>query len=104
MTDSLRKKSGTWYLRWWPGSATSTCCALAPLLSTSETLSRTKQTEHTAMKIDLQIDIKGANALLKRIQGAGQNPSPVLKQTSELLVDSTKQRFATSAAPDGTRW
>ena len=56
------------------------------------------------MRIALQIDIEGADALLKRIQDSGQDPSPALKQISELLVDSTKQRFATSTAPDGTRW
>lgn len=56
------------------------------------------------MRIDLQIDIEGADALLKRIQDAGQNPSPALKQISERLLDSTKQRFRTSTAPDGTEW
>lgn len=56
------------------------------------------------MKIDLQIDIEGADALLKRIQDAGANPRPALRQISELLVDSKKQRFRTSTAPDGSRW
>lgn len=56
------------------------------------------------MRIDLQIDVKGADALLRRIQDAGQNPRPALKQISELLVDSTKKRFQTSTAPDGSQW
>ena len=78
---------------------------LRPRLSTPYTTSGVPvDLEFTPMRIDLQIDIEGADALLKRIQHAGANPRPALKQISELLVDSTKQRFRTSTAPDGSRW
>lgn len=33
-----------------------------------------------------------------------ENPRSVYKDIGEYLVDSTKRRFATSTAPDGTRW
>lgn len=56
------------------------------------------------MKIDLQIDDQEAQELLSRIQEAGKNPAPALKQIGELLVDSTKRRFQASRSPDGSPW
>lgn len=56
------------------------------------------------MRVDPQLDDRRAQAALASIQGYARNPSPALKQISELVVDSTKQRFQTSRAPDGTPW
>lgn len=39
-----------------------------------------------------------------RLAASAKNPRPVLEEIGELLVDSTKQRFGTSRAPDGTPW
>ena len=35
---------------------------------------------------------------------SAENPRQLIAQIGELLVVSTKQRFATSTAPDGSRW
>lgn len=44
--------------------------------------------------------LKGLDDLAK----AAKETRPVLAQIGEFMVDSTKQRFATSTAPDGTPW
>lgn len=41
---------------------------------------------------------------LSSLAESAENPRPLLEQIGELVVDSTKQRFATSTAPDGSRW
>lgn len=41
---------------------------------------------------------------LNRLIAHVTHPRPVLMAVGEGLVDSTKQRFATSTAPDGSRW
>ena len=33
-----------------------------------------------------------------------QNPRPMLEEIGEYLVKSTKERFASGTAPDGTKW
>ena len=43
-------------------------------------------------------------ALLQKLQGKAQNMAPVLRTLGEQIVERTKQRFATSTAPDGTTW
>jgi phage virion morphogenesis protein len=43
-------------------------------------------------------------AALRRLRQKTDNLAPVLKQVGEDLVESTKQRFATATAPDGTPW
>jgi len=42
------------------------------------------------------------NRLLATLGPAGM--APAMKEIGEVLQESTKQRFATSTAPDGTRW
>lgn len=42
------------------------------------------------------------NRLLATLGPAGM--APAMKEIGEALQESTKQRFATSTAPDGTRW
>lgn len=42
------------------------------------------------------------NRLLATLGPAGM--APAMKEVGEVLMESTKQRFSTSTAPDGTRW
>lgn len=43
-------------------------------------------------------------AALQRLRARTDNLAPVLKAIGEDLVESTKQRFGSSTAPDGTPW
>lgn len=54
--------------------------------------------------IKIEVTDSGVSAALNRLASIGDNLHPALLQIGEVLVDSTKQRFATSTAPDGTRW
>lgn len=56
------------------------------------------------MPITIETDNDRALAALKRLGEGLADPSPVLREIGEILLESTKQRFATSTAPDGTRW
>ncbi|MGB0955835.1 MAG: phage virion morphogenesis protein [Panacagrimonas sp.] len=56
------------------------------------------------MRIDLQVDSAKAETLLKRLEQAGINPLPVMLQIGKHLVETTKERFRTSRAPDGSPW
>lgn len=52
--------------------------------------------------IKIDVTDSGVSKALSRL--ADINLHPALVQIGDILVDSTKQRFATSTAPDGTRW
>lgn len=56
--------------------------------------------------ISIEIDDAQVRALLVRLRDrvgeAGMRPA--LKEIGERLTESTKQRFETSTAPDGSRW
>lgn len=52
------------------------------------------------LKADNQRILAALNGLLER----GQNPRPALQDMGEYFIVSTKRRFATKTAPDGTRW
>lgn len=54
--------------------------------------------------IKIEVTDSGVSAALTRLANAGNNLHPALLQIGERLLDSTRQRFATSTAPDGTRW
>lgn len=56
------------------------------------------------MKVDIQTDDAQFRATLERLERAGTDLRPVLKQVGEALVDSTRQRFLQGVAPDGTPW
>lgn len=45
-----------------------------------------------------------AHAELQRLIAAGTNPRPLLLAVGETLLASTRARFASGTAPDGTRW
>ncbi len=54
--------------------------------------------------IKIDVDDKQVIAAMERLAKAAANPRPALKAIGEALVTSTKARFQTSTAPDGSRW
>lgn len=54
--------------------------------------------------IKVTVDDQQVRDALKRLTAAARSPDQALRQIGELLVDSTKQRFGRSVAPDGTPW
>ncbi len=54
--------------------------------------------------IEVEINDGRVLAALRQVRDKTENMSPLLKAIGEVLLDSTKQRFATSTGPDGTRW
>lgn len=56
------------------------------------------------IKIQIEIDDRAVTQMLQRLIDAGQNPRPALLGVGEDLVESTKRRFETQTAPDGSRW
>lgn len=54
--------------------------------------------------IEVEIDIKQVALALDRLSSASANPRPALLAIGESLLESTKKRFETSTAPDGTKW
>lgn len=56
------------------------------------------------MKIDVQLDDAEFTAALKTLKDRAENLKPLFDDIGEHLAETTKMRFATSTAPDGTRW
>ncbi len=54
--------------------------------------------------IEVKIDSRAVIDALERLGKATANPRPALLAIGESLVVSTKKRFESSTAPDGTRW
>ena len=54
--------------------------------------------------LKFQINDIDAQRVLGKLVAAGQNLTPLMKSIGEGLADSTKDRFQTSTAPDGSRW
>lgn len=54
--------------------------------------------------IKIDISDNGISQALTRLANTTQHLPTVLDLIGEMLVDSTKQRFATSTGPDGQRW
>lgn len=54
------------------------------------------------VKIDIVVD--GTRNLFAALRGYGQNMAASLAAIGDELVQSTKQRFDASQAPDGSRW
>ncbi|GMU44159.1 MAG: phage virion morphogenesis protein [Xanthomonadales bacterium PRO6] len=54
--------------------------------------------------IKAEIDMSQANALFRKLVERGTNLTPLMQDLGEYLTETTKQRFQTSTAPDGSRW
>lgn len=54
--------------------------------------------------IEVKVDNKNVIEAMDRLAKATANPRPALLAIGEKLVVSTKKRFETSTAPDGSRW
>ena len=56
--------------------------------------------------MDLKITYDDGEVLdaLDRIVRAGQDPAPVMASIGEALLNSTRERFVTQEAPDGSDW
>lgn len=54
--------------------------------------------------IEIKVDNKNVLDTLDQLSKASANPRPALLSIGEHLVESTKKRFDTSTAPDGTKW
>lgn len=54
--------------------------------------------------ITVEITDQETRKAIANLIAAAENPKQLMAQLGELLVDSTKQRFSTSTAPDGSRW
>lgn len=54
--------------------------------------------------IDVKIDNNNVIQAMERLSKAAVNPRPALLAIGESLVLSTKKRFESSTAPDGSRW
>lgn len=51
-----------------------------------------------------EINLSAAEALFAALDAALTDMTPVMKDLGELLTTSTKERFPTGVAPDGTKW
>src|SRR5690606_32633407 len=56
------------------------------------------------MSISIEANDGEVGTALQSLYDALGNIDPALKEIGEVLVDSTKQRFKTATAPDGTEW
>ncbi len=56
------------------------------------------------MSITVSVNENEVSSALEALQSAIGNVDPALKEIGEYLIDSTKQRFNDSKAPDGSRW
>ena len=54
--------------------------------------------------LSIRIDDAELQAALARLIQRSGSPSPVLKAIGESMAESTRRRFETSTAPDGSRW
>ena len=55
-------------------------------------------------QITISFDNTQIATLLNQLEQAGQNLEPVMKNIGEILLNSSRQRFQTSTAPDGEKW
>ncbi|MFO1495141.1 MAG: phage virion morphogenesis protein [Lysobacterales bacterium] len=56
------------------------------------------------MKIEVAVLYPETQAMLSRMERLGVDLRPLMQEIGEQLTESTKQRFATGTAPDGTQW
>lgn len=55
-------------------------------------------------RISVDFDAKTARASLRGLLGGIENPAPLLAQLGEYTLRTTRDRFKTQTAPDGTAW
>jgi phage virion morphogenesis protein len=56
------------------------------------------------MVASIQWDDREVVKALQKLQHAAGDLSPAFKEIGEVLVESTKQRFASGTGPDGEKW
>lgn len=54
--------------------------------------------------IRIEIENPGVVAAVQTLRGRMSDLRPAFEELGEYLVETTKQRFATQTAPDGSRW
>lgn len=54
--------------------------------------------------IEVKLDDDAVQAAFTRLVQAGTQMQPLMQEIGEFLAETTKQRFQTSTAPDGSRW
>lgn len=54
--------------------------------------------------INIKYDDSKITADLRKLQEATGNLTPAFREIKEVLIESTKNRFKTSTAPDGSQW
>jgi len=54
--------------------------------------------------IRIDIDDRDVRQALEKLQRKMGDMTPAMKDIGELLIETTKRRFVTSTAPDGSRW
>ena len=54
--------------------------------------------------LTIRFDCSATEEYLDRLKAKLSNPEPLLKGIGEDLMHSTKERFKTSTAPDGSAW
>lgn len=56
------------------------------------------------MSVTISSNDPDVRSALQGLMDSMGNVDPALREIGEVLVDSTKQRFKTTTAPDGTQW
>lgn len=54
--------------------------------------------------ITIEVDDRAVQAALAQLQGRLSNLTPAMRAIGESIMERTKQRFASSTGPDGSRW
>lgn len=58
----------------------------------------------SGVTLHIDIDDRRIQDVLTRLIETGQNPAPVMKDIATYGENSTKGRFRTETAPDGSKW
>lgn len=58
----------------------------------------------TGLEVKAQVESSAADRVFAELIAKGTTLTPLMQDLGEFLTETTKQRFETSTAPDGTRW
>lgn len=58
----------------------------------------------TGIRMSVDVDAKTATASLRGLSKSVENPAPLLAELGEYALRTTRARFASQKAPDGTAW